>query len=247
LNENSENGPTFLKIARRDWLGADYLIGYEQWDLVSQFIRGLQGKEKEELLVKLGGAFSQHKMLFDATMVFKSCREYHLVLHRMHIMKMVPDAFYLKRILKPAIPAAARFGAQIPDLMSLYAFIDSDFLMRASDAGLRQSQQRRSSILHHKILLKCSPKVGKRRNRFGNHVKEKATVWNFSLHKPRQRRPAGIQEDPGESHHFGCSRRSVRHCQSRTVRPEPEGGARAKSNSHRDLSLLRAPARRTGP
>jgi hypothetical protein len=142
VKENYIKGAMFLRMARLDRLGADYLIQYDQIELAMKFIRLLATREKEEMLLKLGLKLLQAGRLLDAAMLFLSCRQYHLALYVMRTLGMPLDVFFirkyftLKGVLQEVTPEVARQVGEVPDLITLGAQIDEDFTAKATKLGV---------------------------------------------------------------------------------------------------------------
>jgi hypothetical protein len=154
LHEQYLQGATFLRMARLDKIGAEYLLEYDQIDLAMKFIRALEGQEKQVLLLKFGLKMFLSDHLADALMIFVNCSQFHLVLYLMHLTKLYFDVFFVKKYLilkgylKPAPDHVATLIPQLPDLMILGAQIDSDFALEATEVGVDPKILKR--------LLSCS-------------------------------------------------------------------------------------------
>ena len=142
LKGQYSEGATFLRIARLDKAAVEYLLEYNQLSLALKFIRVLTGKDKDEMLTRLAVKHYQKGHHLQAVFFFCSGKQYHAMLHVMHVMKMNVDAFFLKKfllyqgLLVPAEPDLQQMMPDLQNLLTLGANIDSSFAEIATEVGV---------------------------------------------------------------------------------------------------------------
>ena len=135
-------GATFLRIARLDKVAVEYLLKHNQLTLALKFIRGLSGKDKDDMLTLLAVKHYKKRHHLEAAFFFCSAKQYHAMLHVMNVMGMNADAFFLKKylllegLLTPAEPEVQKLMPDIQEFVTLSANIDSSFAEIATEVGV---------------------------------------------------------------------------------------------------------------